>query len=179
MMNEALDAKIKATPEQVDTFYKENLPRFQQPEQVKASHILIAVPQGTDGVSKDASRAKAEGVLKQVKAGKDFAALAKEYSQDPGSAVNGGDLGYFRPGQMVGPFNEVAFKLAPGSVSDLVETQFGFHIIKVIDKKPAQTVPLDSVRGQVEQFLVSQNRQRETATFIAGLRAKSKVEILI
>ena len=179
MMNETINPKTKPSPEQIDTFYKENLPRFQQPEQVKASHILISVPQGSDGVTKDATRAKAEEVLKQVKAGKDFAALAKEYSQDPGSAVNGGDLGYFRQGQMVGPFNEVAFKLAPGAVSDLVETQFGFHIIKVIDKKPAQTVPLESVRGQVAQFLETQNRQRESAAFIAGLRAKSKVEILI
>jgi len=179
MLADALNEKVTATPEQISTFYQQNLERFKQPDQVKASHILIAVPQGADAATKAASRAKAEEVLKQVKAGKDFAALAKEHSQDPGSAVNGGDLGYFRQGQMVGPFNEVAFTLAPGTVSDLVETQFGFHIIKVIDKKPAQTAPLDQVRDQLKQYLENQNKQRETIAFVAGLRAKGKVEILI
>jgi len=179
MLADALNEKVAATPEQISTFYQQNLERFKQPDQVKASHILIAVPQGADEATKAASRAKAEEVLKQVKAGKDFAALAKENSQDPGSAVNGGDLGYFRQGQMVGPFNEVAFKLAPGTVSDVVETQFGFHIIKVIDKKPAQTAPLEQVRDQLKQYLENQNKQKETNAFIAGLRAKGKVEILI
>ena len=179
MLSEALKDKVTASPEQIDTFYQQNLERFKQPEQVKASHILISVPQGADAAAKAAIRAKADDLLKQVKAGKDFAALAKENSQDPGSAVNGGDLGYFRQGQMVGPFNEVAFKLAPGAVSDVVETQFGFHIIKVVDKKPAQTAPLDDVRAQLKQYLETQNRQRETTVFVAGLRAKGKVEILI
>jgi len=179
MLADALKDKVAATPEQIDTFYQENQERFKQPEQVKASHILISVPQGADAAAKAASRAKAEDILTQVKAGKDFAALAKENSQDPGSAVNGGDLGYFRQGQMVGPFNEVAFKLAPGTVSDVVETQFGFHIIKVIDKKPAQTAPLEQVRDQLKQYLENQNKQKETNAFIAGLRAKGKVEILI
>jgi peptidyl-prolyl cis-trans isomerase C len=179
MLTDELKDKVTVAPGQVDTFYKENLPRFQQPEQVKASHILISVPQGGDAAAKAASRTKAEGILKEVKAGKDFAALAKEHSQDPGSAVNGGDLGFFQKGQMVPEFNDAAFKLAPGGVSDLVETQFGFHIIKVVEKKAAQTAPLDDVRDQVTQFLEQQNRQRETAAFVATLRAKSKVEILI
>jgi peptidyl-prolyl cis-trans isomerase C len=179
MLSDALKDKVEASSEQIDTFYKQNLDRFKQPEQVKASHILISVPQGGDEAAKAASRAKADGILKQVKAGKDFAALAKEFSQDPGSAVNGGDLGFFRQGQMVGPFNDVAFKLAPGAVSDLVETQFGFHIIKVVEKKAAQTAPLDEVRPQLKQYLENQNRQRETSAFVAGLRAKGKIEILI
>ena len=179
LLSDALKDKVAATPEQIDTFYQENQERFKQPEQVKASHILISVPQGADAAATAASRAKADDILKQVKAGKDFAALAKEHSQDPGSAVNGGDLGYFRQGQMVVPFNEVAFKLATGAVCDLVETQFGFHIIKVVDKKPEQTAPLDDVRSQLKQYLETQNRQRETTAFVAGLRAKGKIEILI
>jgi len=80
---------------------------------------------------------------------------------------------------MVGPFNDVAFKLAPGTVSDLVETQFGFHIIKVTEKHEARTVSLDEVRPQLTQFIENQNRQRETQAFVAGLRAKGKIEILI
>jgi peptidyl-prolyl cis-trans isomerase C len=179
MLGDALKEKVTATPAQIDEFYKQNPDRFKQGERVRASHILIAVPQGADAVTKTQARTKAEGLLKQVKAGGDFAKLAKENSQDPGSAIQGGDLGYFQPGQMVPEFNDVAFKLAPGTVSDLVETQFGFHIIKVVEKTTARTVPLDEVRPQLTQFLENQNRQRETQAFVAGLRAKGKVEILI
>lgn len=179
MLADTLKDKVAATPAQIDDFYKQNPDRFKQGERVRASHILVAVPQGADAVTKTQARTKAEGLLKQVKAGGDFAKLAKENSQDPGSAIQGGDLGYFQPGQMVPEFNEVAFKLAPGKVSDLVETQFGFHIIKVVEKQTARTVPLDEVRPQVTQFLENQNRQRETQAFVAGLRAKGKVEILI
>ena len=179
MLSDTLKDKVVATPAQIDDFYKQNPDRFKQGERVRASHILVAVPQGADAVTKTQARTKAEGLLKQVKAGGDFAKLAKENSQDPGSAIQGGDLGYFQPGQMVPEFNEVAFKLAPGKVSDLVETQFGFHIIKVVEKQTARTVPLDEVRPQLTQFLENQNRQRETQAFVAGLRAKGKVEILI
>jgi peptidyl-prolyl cis-trans isomerase C len=179
MLTEALKDKLAPSPEQVDDFYKSNPDRFKQGERVRASHILIAVPQGADEITKDKAREKAAGVLKKIKAGGDFAALAKENSADPGSAIKGGDLGYFQPGQMVGPFNDVAFKLAPGQVSDLVETQFGFHIIKVVDKQAGRTVPLDEVRAQLTQFLENQNRQRESGAFVDGLRAKSKIEILI
>jgi peptidyl-prolyl cis-trans isomerase C len=179
MLSDALASKVTATPEQVDDFYKKNPERFKQGERVRASHILVAVPQNADAATKEKARTKAEGLLKKIKAGEDFAALAKQNSEDPGSAVQGGDLGFFTPGQMVPQFNDVAFKLAPGAVSDLVETQFGFHIIKVVDKQTARTIPLDEVRPQVQQFLETQNRQRETAAFLAGLKAKGKIEILI
>jgi peptidyl-prolyl cis-trans isomerase C len=179
MLAETLKDKVTPTPDEISTFYKENLDRLKQPEQVRASHILVTVPQGADEATKAKSKARAADILKQAKAGKDFAALAKEHSQDPGSAVNGGDLGYFPQGQMVPAFNEVAFKLAPGAMSDLVETQFGFHIIKVVDKKAAHTMSLDEVREDLTKYLENQKRQRETTAFVAGLRAKGKVEILI
>jgi peptidyl-prolyl cis-trans isomerase C len=179
MLTEALKDKVTPTPEEISTFYQQNLNRLKQPEQVRASHILVSVPQGADEATKAKNKAKAADILKQVKAGKDFAALAKEHSQDPGSAVNGGDLGYFPQGQMVPAFDETAFKLAPGAVSDLVETQFGFHIIKVVDKKAAHTMSLDEVRTDLTRFIENQNRQRETTAFVAALRAKGKVEILI
>jgi peptidyl-prolyl cis-trans isomerase C len=179
MMGEALNGKVAPTADQLNEFYKNNPDRFKQGERVKASHILVKVDQGADEATKTKARQKAEGLLKQIKAGGDFAALAKANSEDPGSAIQGGDLGYFSPGQMVPQFNDVAFKLAPGAVSDLVETQFGFHIIKVVDKQAGRTVPLDEVKPQLTQFLENQNRQRESAAFIAALRAKGKVEILI
>jgi len=179
LIEKAIASKVAVTPDQVSAFYKENPDRFKQGERVRASHILFAFPQNADAATKEKVRAKAEGVLKEVKAGKDFAALAKEHSEDPGSAVNGGDLGYFPQGQMVGPFNDAAFSLAAGAVSNLVETQFGYHIIKVVDKQAARTVPLDEVRAQVQQYLENVNKQRETNSFVEGLKAKGKVEILV
>jgi peptidyl-prolyl cis-trans isomerase C len=172
-------SKIAVKPEQVQDFYAKNPDQFKEDESVRASHILIAFPENADAKAKAAAKVKADQVLKDVKSGKDFAALAKEHSQDPGSAVQGGDLGTFQKGQMVGPFNDVAFSLAPGAISDVVETQFGYHIIKVVEKKAGRTVPLEEVRPQVEQYLQNKNRDDETEAFVKSLRAKSKVEILI
>jgi peptidyl-prolyl cis-trans isomerase C len=179
MIEAEIAAKIAVKQEQVTDFYAKNPDQFKEGESVRASHILIAVPKGADAAAKAQARAKAEGVLKDVKAGKDFAALAKEHSADPGSAAQGGDLGFFQQGQMVGPFNDAAFSLAPGAISDVVETDFGFHIIKVVEKKPGRTIPLDDVKPQVEQYLEQMNRQEQTEAFVNGLRAKGKIEVLI
>ena len=179
MLQAELGNKSAVTPAQVTEFYNQNPSQFQQGERVKASHILIAFPENADAAAKQAAKVKAEGILKEVKSGKDFAALAKANSQDPGSAPNGGDLGFFQQGQMVPPFDAVAFKLAPGEISDLVETTFGYHIIKVAEKSPARTVPLDDVRPQLEQYLEGQNRQQQTQAFVEALKAKGKVEIFI
>jgi peptidyl-prolyl cis-trans isomerase C len=179
LIENEISASSAVKPEQVADFYAKNPDQFKQPERVRASHILITVPKGADAATKTAARTKAADLLKQVKAGGDFAALAKQHSQDPGSGQNGGDLGFFQPGQMVGPFNDVAFSLAPGAVSDLVETDFGFHIIKVAEKQAPRTVPLDEVRPQLEQYLERQNREQQTDAFVNGLKAKGKIEILI
>ena len=178
-----LDQEVKTTgavePKDVSAFYEQNPDKFKQGERVRASHILIRAPENADEKTKQEARAKATDVLKQVKAGKEFAELAKHYSQDPGSAANGGDLGYFTQGQMVGPFEQAAFGLKPGTVSDIVETPFGFHIIKVADKQASRTIPLEEVKPQIEQFLQNQQRQQKTEAFINSLKAKGKVEILI
>ena len=179
MIEDEIAAKAAVKPEQVQEFYDKNPDQFKQQERVRASHILISFPEGADAAAKAAAKTKAEGLLKDVKAGKDFAALAKQHSQDPGSAVNGGDLGFFQQGQMVGPFNDVAFSLAPGATSDLVETQFGYHIIRVAEKQGARTVPLAEVRPQVEQFLQNRNREEQTEAFVESLKTKGKIEILI
>jgi peptidyl-prolyl cis-trans isomerase C len=179
MLEATLAGKIAVTPQQAQDFYDKNPDQFKRPEQVRASHILITVQQGADVAAKAAAKRKAEGVLKQVKAGSDFASLAKANSQDPGSAINGGDLGFFQRGQMVPPFDQAAFTMKPGSTSELVETQFGYHIIRVVEKKEAGTVSLDEVRPQLEQYLQNLNRQREMQAFVDGLKAKGKVEILL
>jgi peptidyl-prolyl cis-trans isomerase C len=182
-INRMVDAEVAGrdavTADQVNDFYTKNPEQFQQTERVRASHILIRVPEGADATAKEQARARAAEILKQVQAGGDFAALAKEHSQDPGSGPKGGDLGFFQRGQMVGPFEASAFSLASGQSSELVETQFGFHIIKVVDKQAARTIPLQEVRTQVEEYLQGQNRERETQVLIDALKAKGKVEILI
>ena len=173
------EVKITVQPQAVTTFYQQNPDKFQQPERVRASHILIRLPEKADPKTTEEARAKATDVLKQVKTGQDFGALAKQHSQDPGSATNGGDLGYFQKGQMVGAFERAAFGMKPGEVSELVETPFGFHIIKVADKQAARTVPIDEVRPQIEQFLQNQQRQEKTESFVESLKTKGKVEVFI
>ena len=172
-------AKIAVKPEAVNDFYQKNQDKFQQGPRVRASHILISFPQNADAAAKQQAKTKAEGILKDLKAGKDFAAAAKESSQDPGSAVNGGDLGFFEKGQMVPPFEQAAFALNPGEMSELVESQFGYHIIKVAEKQTQRVVPLDEAKGQIEQYLGQQSRQAETEAFVNTLKAKAKIEILI
>jgi peptidyl-prolyl cis-trans isomerase C len=179
MIENEISAKSAVTPAQVTDFYAKNPDQFKQPERVRASHILIMVPKGADAAAKTEARTKAAAILEDAKAGKDFAALAKQHSQDPGSAEKGGDLGFFQQGQMVGPFNDVAFTLAPDAISDLVETEFGFHIIKVVEKQAPRTIPLDEVRPRLEQYLERANREQQTAAFVNGLKAKGKIEILI
>ena len=179
MLVAELSPTTSATPERVTEFYEQNPSEFQQGERVRASHILIAVPENADAAAKEQARVRGLGVLGEVRVGTDFAVLARQYSDDPGSGANGGDLGYFEPGQMVGPFEEVAFSLAPGQTSGLVESPFGYHIIRVIDRQAARTIPLDEMREQIQQFLEGQNRELQTEAFVEALRAKSKVDIYI
>jgi peptidyl-prolyl cis-trans isomerase C len=174
-----ISQRVALKPGQAEDFYKNNPDRFTEPERVRASHILIATAENADLAAKTQAKAKAEQILKDLKAGKDFATLARQHSQDPGSAVNGGDLGFFPQGQMVGPFNDAAFSLKPGATSDVVETQFGYHIIRVAEKQPGRTVPLEEVRPRLEEFLKHQNRESETESFVKALRARGKVEILV
>jgi peptidyl-prolyl cis-trans isomerase C len=170
LVESEIAGKVAVKPEAVTDFYQKNQDKFQQGPRVRASHILIGIPQSADAATKQQAKAKADALLKDLKAGKDFAATAKANSQDPGSAPNGGDLGYFEQGQMVPPFEQAAFAL---------KTQFGYHIIKVADKQESKVVPLEEAKGQIEEYLTQQNRHAQTELFVNALRAKAKVEILI
>jgi peptidyl-prolyl cis-trans isomerase D len=152
--------KVSVPATDVQRYYNDNIQQYQTPEQVRASHILLK----TDGKDEAVVRKQAEAVLQQVKSGADFAGLAKKVSEDEETKANGGDLDYFTRGRMVPEFDTVAFTLQPGQVSDLVKSQFGFHIIKVVDKKAAVTRPLDDVRDQIQSQLALQlSDQRVTA----------------
>jgi peptidyl-prolyl cis-trans isomerase D len=154
-----------AVPEQeLKDYYEQNKTRYGEAEQRRASHILFTVGDKGSAPTKDAARKLAEEVRAQLKANPgDFAKLAREYSKDPGSAANGGDLGFFGRNMMVKPFEEAAFALKQGEVSDVVETDFGFHIIRVTEIKPEQTKPFDAVRADIEREFRRQQAQKKFA----------------
>ena len=178
MIEAEVTPQVSVNDQDVKKFYDENPAQFQQPERFRASHILVMVPQGATPQQKQEARAKIDDVLKQVKAGGDFAELAKAHSQD-GSASQGGDLNYFSRGQMVEPFQKAVESLQVGQVSEVVETQFGFHIVKLTDKQAGRTIPLAEVNRKIADYLVMQQKQQRATGFVEALRAKSKVEILI
>jgi peptidyl-prolyl cis-trans isomerase C len=157
-------------------FYDQNPTLFDAGERVRASHILLRVPGGAGPGVKKTQRAKAEAALARVRKGEDFAAVARQVSEDPGSASRGGDLGVFGKGQMVPAFDQAAFAVPAGQVSDLVESPFGFHIIKVQERLPAGKVPFDSVKGQIKDHLAQTRREKAVDDLVRGLKAKAKIE---
>jgi len=146
---------------------------------VHASHILIRTPEQADAAAKAKARSQAGDLLAQLNKGADFADLAKKHSQDPGSAPNGGDLGFFSKGQMVQAFEQAAFGLKPGQTSDIVETPFGYHIIRVSEAKAGRDLNYDEVKAQIDDYLKQQLRDQKSQEFVDQLKAKSKVEIFI
>jgi parvulin-like peptidyl-prolyl isomerase len=159
---EALVESVKATPAEIDAYMKSH-----PEEQVHARHILISIktPEAPsdDALDKPQARAKAEELLKRIRAGEDFGSLAKEFSKDPGSKENGGDLGWFGRGRMVPEFEKAAFALQPGQVSDIVESQFGFHIIKVDERRngdpqhAAEAVQQEKEKKVIEEIVKRQS----------------------
>src|SRR5262249_24735145 len=143
-----------------------NIEQYTTPEQVRASHILFK----TEGKDDAAVKAKAADVLKQAKAGADFAALARKYSEDEGTAKSGGDLDYFARGKMVPDFDGVVFAMSTGQVSDVVKTDFGYHIVKVVDKKPSTTRTLADVRQQITEQLGSERAQAQASDLAQTLQ---------
>ncbi len=182
LVNKTLEAEIlpKVAVQQadLDAYYKANPDQFKAPEEVRASHILIPINSSMTEAQKTEAKTTAEGLLKRAKAGEDFAALAKQYSKDS-SAQSGGDLNFFSRGKMVPAFETAAFALKPGEISNVVETPFGFHIIKVTERKDARTVPLAEVQDRLSEFLKQRKQQELTSTFIQSLHSKYKIEILI
>jgi peptidyl-prolyl cis-trans isomerase D len=165
---ESIRSKVVVPVADIERAYNDRIGEYTTPEQVRASHILLK----TEGQDEAQVRAQAEDVLKKAKAGADFAALAKQYSQDEGSAPNGGDLDYFGRGRMVPEFDAVAFAMEAGQVSDLVKTSFGFHIIKLVDKKPGTTRPIEEVRAQLQDQLSVERAQQQTANLAESVRTR-------
>ena len=161
----AVRARITINEDDLRTYYKENGARLAGVQQERrASHILINAPKTMPAAEREAAKAKANELLAQVKAEPaNFASVAKAHSQDPGSAPQGGDLGFFARGAMVPEFEQIAFSLNKGEISDVVETEFGYHIIQLTDTKEPAIPSFDALRPKIEEALKDQQAQRQFA----------------
>ena len=186
------ELKINIATDDVRKFYDENPAKFEQPEMVRAAHVLISTrvpdpeaaaaggrPKFVD-LSDDQKAAKkklAEDLLKRARAGEDFAKLAKDYSEDPGSKNNGGEYTFPR-GQMTPEFEAAAFSLNTNQVSDIVTTAYGYHIIKLYEKIPAKKIDFDKVSSDISEYLVQREIQKQLPAYIQSLKKDAGVEIL-
>jgi len=170
--------KVNITEADARKFYDENPKQFKTPEMVRASHILIQPDKSDPNVdpnqAKAKARAKAEALLKQIKNGADFATLAKANSNGP-SAARGGDLGLKPRGTWVKPFEDAEFSLKVGQVSDIVETQFGYHIIKVTDHKDPNTISFEQAKENIINKLTKEKRDEIARSYIKSLKEKAKI----
>ena len=182
VVNREVRATIPITPEQVQKFYDENPKRFEQPETVRAAHILLttvelASKQELAPDKQKAQRALIEALLKRVRAGEDFGKLAKEFSQDPGSKERGGEY-VFPRGQMAFEFETAAFSMSVGQISDVVTTKFGYHIIKVLERNAAGKIEFAKVKDRVRENLQQEEADKRLPAYLEAVKKEAGVEIL-
>jgi peptidyl-prolyl cis-trans isomerase C len=163
--------KEALTDAEMHKVYDEAIKQASEEKEVHARHILFRTPAGDEKGSKEAED-KIKAVIVRLKKGEDFAKVAGEVTEDPSGKANGGDLGYFTKDQMVPEFAEAAFKLDAGQISDPVKTQFGWHVIKVEDKRAKQAPKFEDVKPQIENFVT----RKAQAELVTKLRAEAKIE---
>jgi len=166
---------ITASDAEVHTFYLENKQQFFDPETIRARHILIKLEAGANDATRKEALDLLTGIKQEIDSGADFATLAKDKSQGP-SAANGGDLGYFRRGQMVAPFENAAFALAPGEISGIVETRFGFHLIQLVDRKPAAQIEEQELAEEIRSHLIKEKYQHAVEDAVTRLKKGASIE---
>jgi peptidyl-prolyl cis-trans isomerase C len=180
IMQQLADSIMAGQPgpsdQEIEAFYNSNPQYFQSPEQVHAAHILIKVEGSAPAEKKAEARKTIEAIRADIESKKITFEEAAKKSDDKSNADKGGDLGFFPRGQMVKPFEDAAFAAQPGSLSDVVETQFGYHIIRIDDKKPAGKTPLAEARKSILSFLDRAGKQKAVQNHINELKQKSKVE---
>lgn len=168
--------RTTVSEDEVKQYYEEHKDDFKIPEQVNAAHILVKVEETADEAENKAALEKAESLLKRIKEGSDFSELAKENSDCP-SGSRGGELGYFSRGRMVPEFEEAALKLKAGEVSDIVKTKFGYHIIKILERKEASQKEFSEVREEIEQKLLEEKWKSSLSDYTEALKGKAKITI--
>ena len=179
LIDSDIAAQVELAPDADRNYYDANLDQMQEPEQVRASHILVLAEEQAAAEDRAAAREKAESILQRARDGEDFAALARENSEDPGSAQRGGDISWISPGQTVPPFEAALFALQPGEMSDVVETRFGYHIIRSEERREASVLPFEQVSPQIHQMLERQAVEDEIERRIEVLRADAEIENLL
>lgn len=158
---DAMKKQVPVSEEELKKLYSDNLKKYKMPEERRAAHILVKAPASMSAEEREKAKAKATALLAEVRKNPaSFGEVAKKNSDDPGSAANGGDLDFFAPDAMVKPFSEAAFSMKPGEISDLVETEFGYHIIKLIATRGGETKPFESVRAQIFDEKVTPEAQK-------------------
>ncbi len=168
--------RSKVSDKDAKAFYESNPKQFTRPEEVRASHILVKVEKTATEEQKVEARKKIEGIQDRLAKGEDFGALAKEVSDCPSSKQNG-DLNYFRRGQgMVKPFEDAAFSMKKDEVSAIVETEFGYHLIKVTDKKPETKEEYDTIKDRLIGFMEQRKMQEEIQRYVSKVKEESKIE---
>jgi len=167
--------KTTLSEEEAKAYYESNPESFKQPEQVQASHILIKVDPEDDGSKRASARMEIEKIQQKLRNGENFAELAKEFSQCP-SGAKGGNLGYFSRGQMAKPFEDAAFALAPGEISDIVETKFGYHLIKAKDKRAETDMAFDDIKDGLTRYLTQQKVQKKVVQYVQKLKEQAAIE---
>jgi parvulin-like peptidyl-prolyl isomerase len=170
--------KAAVTDAEMVGYYESRLDLFKQPLQARVSHILIQADPKGDDQRKQEARRKAEQVLKSLKKGQDFAAMAREHSDGP-TRTSGGDLGYIRTGQLEAPLENAVFRLKTGDTSEIVETSYGFHLFKMIDIKPETILAYDAVKERIRKLLAQEKAKQEADRYARTLRDKASVEILL
>jgi peptidyl-prolyl cis-trans isomerase C len=175
LIDQEVAQAITISEDESKSFYQKNPDLFTQPEQVKASHILIKVDPKASDAEKIQARKKIESIQEKIKQGGDFAELAREYSEGP-SSVRGGDLGFFQRGQMVKPFEDVAFALKTNDVSPIVETPFGYHLIKVVDKKDKHILSYEEVKERIDQRLKNEKVEEGARKYIDRLKEAAQID---
>jgi peptidyl-prolyl cis-trans isomerase C len=176
LIREYVDTKsIQVAEEEIVSFYESNPESFQSPEERRASHILLKCAPEDPQEVKTQKRLELAGILGRIEKGADFSEMAQSHSDCP-SKQKGGDLGLFGRGSMVKPFEEAAFNLNPNEVSDIIETEFGYHLIKLTEKKEARKEAFDTVKEQISNHLMATKEQAEFQKLISELRKEATIE---
>jgi peptidyl-prolyl cis-trans isomerase C len=169
----------EVSDEEIAAYYKANPQYFSRPEKARARHILVRVERGADDKVKTEARSRAVSILEDVRKGEDFATHAERYSEDSAGRGKGGDLGEFRRGQMVKAFEDAVFALKPGEISDVVETEYGYHIIRLESHTPAGAVPIEDVKEKIRLAVAADKRNKAARKYVEDLRALAKVETFV
>lgn len=176
-MDEQVKGKTEVTDADAKDFYDKNIEQFKSPEQVRASHILISVEEGAKPEVDAQKKKAAQAIAARVKKGEAFDKLAKELSEDPSAKENSGDLDFFSKEQMVPEFSAAAFGMKKDEISEPVRSKFGYHVIKLTDRKDAETVPLEKAKPQLVAYLQRQKKQTEIEKIVQEIRSKADVKV--